>query len=233
MSLINFVQNSLTGAQPSIATPDINVAAGKTLLAYVLYDVGNDDPVLSEDFGEWEPIPEFERLSQSPRFHGYVIPSATAGEFPVSATFSEDRQSPAIIVFQLEDVPTGFLAGVFPPYNNPGSGADVVTTGPYTVTDAPNYALAFACDLSGDGVAPPNGTTSVFTERGNAWNFGALTPNATIVDYDAIADGDIEATWNSAFGSHTFLTILAMFGVGAPPPAGGGGGRAALLGVGR
>jgi len=230
--LIDFAQNSLTGAQPGITTlTDLTTDTGDTLVAMVIYDVGNDAPVLSTDFGTWVELTEFQRLDQSPRFHVFLIQSALAGTADVSATFGANREFPGIIVFQLRDV-GDFIDGVVPAYNNPGSGDDVVTTGPYTVTDSPNYVLAFACDLSGSGTPPPNGTTSVFTSEGTAWQFGAGTDNARIVDYTAPTDGAIEATWNSGFGSHTYLAILLAFGLGEPPPAGNVSGRALLLGVG-
>lgn len=192
----------------SLATStSLTTAAGDSLMALVFYDGGDATVSLSTDFGTWTENTSLSITIGSPRIRYFYLNSAAAATAAVTATYSVARTDRKILVFQARGL-AAYQGGTLPTPASTGSGDDLITTGNYNVTNQPNYVLACAMDLNGDGVSPPNGTTSVFTSRGTFFSAG---PDGRVSDYRATANGNVAATFNSGYGSHVYAEALWAF----------------------
>jgi hypothetical protein len=192
----------------------LDVQVGDSLAYFATYDAGDTTIVYSTDFssGAVQPTEDasLQHVAQSPRMRVSTFKATQAANTTITLTPGASVTNRGVLVVQIRGA-LAYLGGIFPAYFNPGSGNDLIVPGNFNVSAPPNYMLGLAWDQAGGGTAPPNGTSSLFTSRGTAWLFADGTPNLRFSDYRATAGGNVQPTFNSGFGGHSYAALQLAF----------------------
>lgn len=207
-------QGSNVASGASVVSGTISTSLANSLALIVTYTGGSTTVTPATNFGVFtEDVSLRHAAGGGIGVHVFTMDSCLAITGTLAVAFGAAVTNRGIYIVELSGI-DHYLGGSFPAYQvAPGTGADAIDTGPFSVTAPPNYLLAFGWDQSGGGTPPSIGAASAgaYTTRGTGWLMGDATYDARLMDARVTATGNVNATFQTAAGGDTFGALLLAF----------------------
>lgn len=176
-AFVQKIDNSQVGPGPNSIPVSMTNTAGNLLIAINRMNPGLNSSVTDTLGNTWSPGPGAGHAGIFAfGLFLHFVQNCLGGANTITG-HTNGTTDEAIAVYEYSGVAIagGALGANYNAVNGPGTGADILTSGTFSVSTVPALLFAFGADFSG-GAMPPNGTG--FTPRGAVWSNYASTQQA-------------------------------------------------------